>query len=36
MVSNYFAIRNIEAKLAPTKTKGYSAVVPYITNGLNS
>ena len=34
-VTNYFAIRNSEAEVAPPKTKGDPAVIPYITKELN-
>ena len=33
-ITNYFAIRNSEAELAPPKTKEDSAAVPYITKEL--
>ena len=34
-VKNDFAIRNSEAEVAPPKTKGDPAVIPYITKELN-
>ena len=34
-LKNYFAIRYSEAEVAPLKTKGDPAVIPYITKELN-
>ena len=34
-LKNDFAIRNSEAEVAPPKTKGDPAVIPYITKELN-